>query len=78
MTIQAKYLKLTTGKRISHGMIWVTNPGMNEANEANEVEPVLIQIPEGDLDTYKKQGYTKFVPEAPAPTEAKKVVTQKS
>jgi hypothetical protein len=63
-----KYAKMQE-KRISHGMVPVTNDQLNALHPDN---PILIQVPQADIAAYEKQGYRVYTPPIAEPKEAKK------
>jgi hypothetical protein len=81
MTLEEKHALLVKKSRPFQGSIWLTNAQMNLQDQEN---PVLVNVPasqfEKESSPWKKQGYTKYTPQRPAPdpTEAKTVKHLKS
>ena len=78
MTIEEKFASLTKGKRQNLNMVWLTNPRMNANDPEN---PTLVEAPLAQFNkensAWKKQGYIKFVPAAPAPEPVEAKPTKK-
>ena len=79
-SLAEKFEAITRGKRQRPEMVWLTNQTMNEL-DANWENPVLVEVPAKQFakpgNPFLKQGYSRYVhaKPAPAPTEAKAVVT---